>query len=42
MLGLIEKCEVRAGSAVTFDDLLTLLLFLNEVTELGIDAFGTL
>ena len=38
VLGLIEKCEVKAGSTVTFDNLLTSLPLLNELTELGIVA----
>ena len=42
MLGLIEKCEVKAGSAVTFDNLFTSLLLVDELTELGIGAIGTL
>ena len=42
VLGLIEKCEVKAGSTVTFDNLFTSLLLLDELTELGIGALGTL
>ena len=42
MLGLIEKCEVIAGSTVTLDNLFTSLLLLDELTELGIGALGTL
>ena len=38
VLGLIEKCEVKAGSTVTFDNLFTLLPLLDELTELGIGA----
>ena len=34
MLGLIEKCEVKAGSTATFDNLLTSLPLLDELTEL--------
>ena len=40
MLGLIEKCEVKAGSTVTFDNLFTSLPFLDELTELGIGVVG--
>ena len=39
-LGLIEKCEVKAGPTVTFDNLFTLLPLLDDLTELGISAFG--
>ena len=42
MLSLIEKCEVKAGSVVTFDNLFTSLPLLDELTELGIGAYGTL
>ena len=42
VLGLIEKCEVKAGSTVTFDNLFTSLLLLGELTELGIGALGIL
>ena len=42
MLGLIEKCEVKAGSTATFDNLFTILPLLDELTELGIGALGTL
>ena len=42
VLGLIEKCEVKAGSTVTFDNLFTSLSLLDELTELGIGALGTL
>ena len=42
MFGLSEKCEVKAGSTVTFDNLLTSLPLLDELTELGIVALGTL
>ena len=40
MLGLIEKCEVKAGSTVTLDNLFTSLSFLDELTELGIGVVG--
>ena len=36
MLGLIEKCEVKVGSTVTFENLFTSLLLLDELTVLGI------
>ena len=42
VLALIEKCEVKAGSTVTFDNLFTSLPLLDELTELGIGALGTL
>ena len=42
VLGLIEKCEVKSGSTVTFDNLFTSLLLLAELTELGTGALGTL
>ena len=38
---LIEKCEVKAGSTVKFDNLFTSLSLLDELTELGIGALGT-
>ena len=38
VLDLIEKCEVKVGSAVTFDNLFTSLPLLHELTELGIGA----
>ena len=41
-MGLIEKCEVKAGSTVTFDNLFTSLSLLDELTELGIGVLGTL
>ena len=41
MLGLIEKCEVKAGSAITFDNMFTSLLLLDELNELGITKLGT-
>ena len=40
--GLIEKCEVKAGSTVTSGNLFTSLPLLDELTELGICALGTL
>ena len=42
VLGLTEKCEVKAGSTVTFDNLFTSLPLLDELTELGIGALATL
>ena len=42
VLGLNEKCEVKAGSTVTFDNLSTSLPLLDELTELGIGTFCTL
>ena len=42
VLGLIEKCEVKAGSTVTFESLFTSILLLDELTELGTGALGTL
>ena len=42
VLGLTEKYEVKAGSTVTFDNLITSLPLLDELTELGIGALGTL
>ena len=41
VLSLIGKCEVKAGSTVTFDHLFTSLPLLDELTELGIGALGT-
>ena len=38
VLGLIEKCEVKAGWTVTFDNLFTSFPWLGELTELGIGA----
>ena len=40
--GLIEKCEVKAGSTVISGNLFTSLPLLDELTELGICALGTL
>ena len=42
MLGLIEKCEVKAGPTVTFDNLFTSLLLLDKPTELGIGTLDSL
>ena len=42
VLGLKEKYEVKAGSTVTFPNLFTSLLLLDELTELGIGVRGTL
>ena len=42
VLVLIEKYEVKAGSTVTFENLFTSLSLLDEQTELGISALGTL
>ena len=42
VFGLSEKCEVKAGSTVTFDNLLTSLPLLDGLTELGIVTLGTL
>ena len=42
MLALIEKCDVKAGSTVTFDNLFTSLPLLDELTELGTGALSTL
>ena len=42
VLGLIKRCEVKAGSTVTFENLFTSLPLLDELTELGIGALGTL
>ena len=42
VLGLIEKCEVKAGSAVTFDNLFTSPPLPDELAELGIGTLGTL
>ena len=41
MLGLIEKCQVKAGSTITYDNMFTSLLLLDELTELGITKLGT-
>ena len=48
-VGLIEKCEVKAGSTVTFENLFTSLPLLDELTkfgvfkhiQVGIDVFKT-
>ena len=42
VLGLIEKCKIKAGSTVTFDNLFTSLPLLDDLTELGIGALSTL
>ena len=42
VLGLIEKCEVKSGLTVTFHNLFNSLPLLDEPTELGIGALGTL
>ena len=42
VLGFIEKCEVKAGSTVTLENQFTSLPLLDELTELGIGALGTL
>ena len=42
VVGSTEKCEVKAGLIVTFDNLFTSLPLLHELTELGIGALGTL
>lgn len=40
MLGLFEKCEVKAGSTVTFYNHFTSLPLPDELTELGICGLG--
>ena len=42
VLGFVEKCEVKAGSAVTFDNLFTSLPLSDELAERGIGTLGTL
>ena len=42
VLGLIEKCKIKTGSTVTFDNLFTSLPLLDDLTKLGICALGTL
>ena len=42
VFSLIEKCEVKAVSTVTFDKLFTSLPLLDELTELGIGALNIL
>ena len=42
VLSVIKKCQVKAGSTVTFYNLFISLPLLNELTELGIGALGTL
>ena len=42
VLGLIEKCNVKDGSAVRLDNLFTLLPLLDEVTKLGIGVLKTI
>ena len=41
VLGFIEKCEIKAGSTVTLENQFTSLPLLDELTELGIGALGT-
>ena len=42
VLGLTEKCEVKPGSTVTFDNLSTSLPLLHDLNEIEIGALGTL
>ena len=42
VLGLIEKCDVKTRSTVTFDNLFTSLPLLDELTELAIGELGTI
>ena len=42
VLGLFEKCQVKAGSTVTFHNMFTSLPLLDELTELQIGALDTL
>ena len=42
VLDLIEKCEVKAGSTVTFGNVFTSLPLLDKLPELGIGALCTL
>ena len=42
VFGLIEKCEVKAGSTITCANLFTSLPLLDELIQLGIGALGTL
>ena len=42
MLGLLEKCNVKDGSAVRLDNLFTLLPLLDEMTKLGIGVLETI
>ena len=42
LLGLTEKCEIKSGLTVTFDNLFTSLPLLDELTKGGIGALGTL
>ena len=42
VLGLIEKCEVKAGSTVTCDNFFTSFLLLHELTEFRLGALGTI
>ena len=42
VLGLIEKCKVKGGSTVTFDNLFTSPPLSDELAEFGIGTLGTL
>ena len=42
LLGLIKKCEVKAGSTVTFDNIFTSLPLLHELEKHAIFGLGTL
>ena len=42
VIGLIKKCVLLEGCTITFDNLFTSLLFLDELSELRIGGFGTL
>ena len=42
VLGLTEKCKVKAASTVTIGNLFTSLPLLDKLIELGIGALGTL
>ena len=42
MLGFIEKCEVKARSSITFDNMFNSPPLLDEMNELGIGGLGTI
>ena len=41
VLGLVEKCQLRQGHHVTFDNLFTSLPLLDQLSAAGIGGTGT-